>query len=93
MNFNNNIFFTLQFISTSCKSIQKLSIFLFYYLNKSLNSVGPEFSIGGNPIRTGKKLEIVYGCITIGNDKIRVQTVNQNSSSIVFQTDLEKGET
>lgn len=45
----------------------------------------------GNPIRAGKKLEIAYGCITIGNDKIRVQSANLYSSSIIFQTDLEKG--
>ena len=64
-----------------------------FHLDKSLNSVGPEFSIGGNPINTGKKLEIAYGSINIGNDKIRVQKGNLNSSSIIFQTDLEKGET
>lgn len=43
-----------------------------FHLNKSLKSVGPEFSIRGNPIRVGKKLEIAYGYITIGNDKITV---------------------
>jgi arylsulfatase A-like enzyme len=64
-----------------------------FHLNKKLNSKGPEFSIGGKSINQGKALDIAYGCMSIGNEEIKIQKIDQNSSYISFQIELEKGET
>jgi arylsulfatase A-like enzyme len=64
-----------------------------FHLDKNLNSVGPEFSIGGNQINTGKAFEIDYGCMVIGSQNIITQKTLPNSKSIVFETVLEEGET
>jgi hypothetical protein len=64
-----------------------------FHLDKNLNSVGPEFSIGGNQINTGKAFEIDYGCMVIGSQNIKTQKTLPNSKSIVFETVLEEGET
>lgn len=65
-----------------------------FHLNRDLNDVGPKFSIGGNHIRTGKAIEIEFGCMVIGNQSVKIQKKTlPNSKSIVFETVLEKGET
>lgn len=64
-----------------------------FHLNTKLNSKGPEFSIGGKSINQGKALDISYGCMSIGNEEIKIQKAERNSSYISFQIELEKGET
>lgn len=64
-----------------------------FHLNRKLNSKGPEFSIGGKSINQGKALDIAYGCMSIGNEEIKIQKAEQNSSVISFKMELEKGET
>jgi arylsulfatase len=64
-----------------------------FHLNTKLNSNGPEFSVGGKSINQGKALDIAYGCMSIGNEEVKIQKADQNSSYISFEIELEKGET
>lgn len=64
-----------------------------FHLNTKLNSKGPAFSVGGKSINQGKALDIAYGCVSIGNEEIKIQNADQNSNYISFEIELEKGTT
>lgn len=64
-----------------------------FHLNRNLNVKGPQFSIGGNIIRTGNSFGIKYGCLKIGSSDVKVKEAIDNSNSVLFETKLEKGET
>lgn len=64
-----------------------------YHLNKNLNEKGPEFSIGGNSIRTGNSLGITHACLAIGSSELKVEKAMPNSNSVLFETELEQGNT
>jgi arylsulfatase len=64
-----------------------------FHLNTRLNSKGPEFTVGGKSINEGKAIDIAYGCMSIGNEEVKMQEADQNSNDISFQVELEKGDT
>jgi arylsulfatase len=63
-----------------------------FHLNRNINDKGPQFSIGGNNIRTGSSHEIVFGCLRIENKETIIKKSIENSSSISIETYLNKGE-
>lgn len=63
-----------------------------FHLNRNINDKGPQFSIGGNNIRSGSSHEIEFGCLSIENKETIIKKSIENSSSISIETYLDKGE-
>ena len=63
-----------------------------FHLERNLTDVGPDTSIGGTKLRTGKALNIEFGCISLNNrEPVVMRKSDGKANKIVIDMILPKG--
>ena len=64
-----------------------------FHLNREITKAGPENSVGGTKIRSGKAIPVEYGCVSINNGEPLISTRSTNATFINFEIKLQAGDT
>jgi arylsulfatase len=62
-----------------------------FHLKRGLRMVGPEMTIGGTQIETGKALPIEFGCLSINDDVPIISRRTDDGTTIIMETTLSTG--
>ncbi|MEX2371362.1 MAG: arylsulfatase [Bacteroidales bacterium] len=63
-----------------------------FHLERSLMKAGPETTIGGTRIRTGKAVPIAFGCVSVNQDDPLVVPCNPGDTEIAMELNLRQGD-
>jgi len=62
-----------------------------FHLNRGLRTIGPETTIGGTQIETGKAMPVEFGCLSIDGKEPLISKRRDNETAVTMEIELSAG--